>query len=43
MKKANPSFGSVYTEESTITKTGSVATDKYLEMEQSILEDLGLN
>ena len=42
MKKANPSFGSVYTEESTITKTGSVATDKYLEMEQSILEELGL-
>lgn len=39
----NTAFGKVYTEESTIVKTGSVAQDKYLEKEAAILEELGFN
>jgi hypothetical protein len=38
----NASFGRVASEEqSSITKTGSVATDKYLEKEAALMDELG--
>ena len=40
LMKKNVSFGSVYTEEATFTKTGSVAQDKYLAREQELLDEL---
>lgn len=39
----NKSFGKVFSDENTsFTKTGSVATDKFLEKEAALMDDLGL-
>lgn len=40
--KRNTGFGKVYTEERQIPKTGSQATDSFLEKEAALLDELGL-
>lgn len=42
MLKQNTSFGRVVSPERELTKTGSIAMDKYLEREQAIVDELGL-
>ena len=42
MISRNTSFGRVASPERELTKTGSVAMDKYLDREQAIMDELGL-
>ncbi len=39
----NNAFGKVYTDENQIAKTGSAATDSFLEKQAALLDELGLN
>jgi hypothetical protein len=42
MINRNTPFGKVASQERELTKTGSVAMDKYLDREQAIMDELGL-